>query len=186
MKSIIFNQIQKKTKIIFIGLIVLILATGCKSNIKPKSKQKKKVVKKEIVRLKLYFSDKQAQFVIPELRVVEKSDQTENLIVEELIKGPKEKEHFAIVPKGTRLNSITIKDQTAFVDFSRELKEKHSGGGAGEIMTIFGIVNSLTELPEIKKVQILIDGNKVEGIGEELYDLREPIERREDLISRED
>lgn len=185
MKSLILQQIQEKTKIILIGLVVLILASGCKSNIKPKSKQEKKTVKKNAVRLKLYFSDSQAQFVVPEFRVVEKNNQVENLIIEELIKGPREKGHYTVVPKGTRLNGVTVKDQIAFVDFSRELKDKHSGGSAGETMTIFGIVNSLTELPEIKKVQILIDGNKVEGIGEGLYDLREPLERREDLISKE-
>lgn len=37
---------------------------------------------------------------------------------------------------------------------------KHTGGSVGEWFTIYSIVNSLTELDNIKKVQFLIEGEK--------------------------
>ena len=72
----------------------------------------------------------------------------------------------------------------ATVDFSKELKTKHWGGSTGESMTIMSIVNSLTELPGIEKVQILIEGQKEDTLAGH-WDLSSPISRDESIIGKE-
>jgi len=132
----------------------------------------------------LYFGGKQALYLEPEIREVEKDDRSiERVIIEELIKGPTKSGLYRTIPEGTKLISVEIKNGIAYVNFSRDLKEKHWGGSTGETFTIYSVVNSLTELPYIKKVQFYIEGNKNETIAGHIL-LDEPFERNENLIKR--
>jgi germination protein M len=130
----------------------------------------------------LYFPDEQAMYVVPEQREVSKDKPIAEIIVEELMKGPKTPElEPTTIPDGARLLSVEIKDKTAYVNFSSELVEKHVGGSTGEMMTILPIVNSLTELPEVEKVQFLVEGKKVKTLaGHITFD--EAFERSENYI----
>ena len=104
--------------------------------------------------------------------------------MKELMKGPETPGLTGLtIPKEARLLSVEVKDEIAYVNFSRELIEKHVGGSTGEMMTIVPIVNSLTELPGIKKVQFLVEGQKEKTLaGHVIFD--EPFERSEDWIKR--
>jgi germination protein M len=130
----------------------------------------------------LYFPDEQAMYVVPEQREVSKDKPIAEIIVEELMKGPKTPGlEPTTIPDGARLLSVEIKDKTAYVNFSSELVEKHVGGSTGEMMTILPIVNSLTELPEVEKVQFLVEGKKVKTLaGHITFD--EAFERSENYI----
>ena len=130
----------------------------------------------------LYFPDEQAMHVIPEKRDVVKNDPLEVIVVKELMKGPETPGLTEpTIPKEAKLLSVEVKDEVAYVDFSRDLIEKHVGGSTGEMMTIAPIVNSLTELPGIKKVQFLVEGKKEKTLaGHVIFD--EPFERSEDWI----
>jgi len=132
----------------------------------------------------LYFPDEQAMHVVPEQREVNKDKPIEETIVEELMKGPKTPGLVpTTIPEEAKLLSVEIKDKIAYVNFSRELVEKHVGGSTGEMMTILPIVNSLTELPEIEKVQFLVEGEKTKTLaGHITFD--EPFERSEDYIKK--
>ena len=66
------------------------------------------------------------------------------------------------VPAGTEINEIMIKDKVCYLDLSAEFQKNQSGGPREEALTIYSIVNSLTELPNIQYVQFLIDGQRVE------------------------
>ena len=70
---------------------------------------------------------------------------------------------------------------TAKVDFNRAMVDKLSGGSTGEEMLVGSIVNTLTEFPEIKKVQIVIEGRKVETLKGHM-DTSQPITRMEELL----
>lgn len=138
----------------------------------------------EKVQLVLYFGDKQAMFLIPEHRVVaRKGESLEELLMTELVKGPTDPELVGTIPKETRLLSVKTVDGIAYVNFSRELQTKHWGGSAGELMTVYSIVNTLTELPEIKKVQILLEGDKLDSLAGHM-DLVEPLARNTQLIKK--
>ncbi len=67
------------------------------------------------------------------------------------------------LPQGTKLQDLFIsKEGIAYADFSGELISNHPGGTDGEISTVYSIVNTLTlNFPQIRKVQILVNGNAV-------------------------
>lgn len=133
----------------------------------------------------VYFSDKEAMYLVPETRKVEVKENDkihlEKIIIEELLKGPKIENHFDTIPKGTKLLSIKVDDKTAYVNLSKEFKENHPGGSTGEIMTVYSVVNSLTELDSIDKIVFLIEGQKEKTLAGHLI-LNEPFDRDETLI----
>jgi len=87
-------------------------------------------------------------------------------VVEELIKGS-EKGLISPLPPETKLRQLFItRSGVAYVDFSKELAEKHPSGSSAEIATIYSIVNSLTyNFKSIKKVFILVEGGEKETLG---------------------
>lgn len=137
----------------------------------------------EGILITLYFSDANQTSLLPEKRRVkaEDKDLLPKMILEELLKGPQNEELISSVPKGTRLLGLEIDKGKIIVNLSREVIDNFNAGAMGEGYLIFSIVNSLTELPKINKVQILVEGNIVESIGGHIL-LEEPFERAEDLI----
>lgn len=119
----------------------------------------------EMEQVTLYFGDKDAMYLVPENRTVDQKDGTlEAAVVEELVKGPEKEGSIPTVPEGTKVLSVTVVNRVAYVNFSKEFQTKHWGGSAGEIMTIYSVVNTLTELPGVEKVQFLLEGDKLESI----------------------
>ncbi|AUG58752.1 GerMN domain-containing protein [Acetivibrio saccincola] len=120
------------------------------------------------VPINLYFANEDYTKLKLEIRYITISEAKKSvnhlaeIIVNELIKGPKVKELRSAIPPETKLNSkIEIDGDVAIVDFNSEFRDKHPEDKAKEKMTIYSIVNSLTELKEIDKVQFLIEGEKV-------------------------
>ncbi len=136
-----------------------------------------------VVNLTIYFGDENAEFLEPEVRSVSVPPGESLLVaaINELIKGPIEPNHAPTIPSGTRLLGIKVKDGIAWVDFSTEIKTNHWGGSAGELLTTFSLVNTLTEFPEVKAVQFLVAGEIYDSIwGHGITN--EPISRQPDLI----
>ncbi|MBI5892955.1 MAG: GerMN domain-containing protein [Deltaproteobacteria bacterium] len=110
----------------------------------------------------LYFSDDKNMKLNIEKRDIKKGAVADEIkeVVAGLIKGPSEK-LTPTVPEDAKLLNAAIKQGTAFLDFSPEISSKHPGGSSAEIQTIYSIVNTITSnFPEIKNVQILINGKK--------------------------
>ncbi len=121
--------------------------------------------KEEKEKITLYFGDQDAMYLIAEERVVVKGNKKlEEVVIEELIQGPKNPDLFQTVPKEAKLISLEVVDGVAYVNFNQDFQTKHWGGSAGEAMTLYSITNSLAELPEIDKVQFLLEGKKQEAI----------------------
>ena len=87
------------------------------------------------------------------------------------------------IPAGTTLRALFMSDAgDAYVDLSRELSTSHTGGTQNELLTIYAIVNALTEnLPAVTSVQILVDGKEVETLSGHI-DLRRPLAKNPDLV----
>ena len=88
---------------------------------------------------------------------------------------------FTVIPQKTKLNSVTVKNGTARIDFSAELRKNFVGGSTGEEMLIGSVVDTLTEFPEVKAVEFLIDGKKIDTISGH-SDLSTAIQRMPELI----
>jgi len=98
-------------------------------------------------------------------------------LVEELIKGSQsEDDTLNVIPEGTEILAYNFDAENglATVDFSEHI---HSAvGSMGEILAVYAVVNTLTELPGVTKVQFLVEGEEVESLSGHIY-LGEPIER---------
>ena len=53
---------------------------------------------------------------------------------------------------------MPIKDGVATVNLTKDFVDKHPGGKDAERLTLYSIVNSLTEVKDIQKVKFLING----------------------------
>ncbi|WP_010245411.1 GerMN domain-containing protein [Acetivibrio cellulolyticus] len=139
----------------------------------------------------LYFANEEGTKLKLEVRYIPVSEakktvnEIASLIVKELISGPKSSGLKATIPAETKLRStVKIDGEVATVDLSKEFKEKHPGGKAAEQLTIYSIVNSLTELKEISKVKFKIDGKTAKEFkGNFKFDSAFP--RSAPLISKE-
>lgn len=68
------------------------------------------------------------------------------------------------------------------LNFSQNFAKTFQGrGSAGEIMTVFSIVNSMTELSNIKRVQFFIEGKTLESLGGHIS-ITEPLIRNPGII----
>jgi len=179
-----------------LALVFAILAAGCNIGVKQpvdapnQGKDQSNSERQNDVpgpgEVVLYFSDTQAMFLVPEKRAIIWSANQEELVrkmLEELIKGPTRKDLAPTMPPGVKINSVALQNGLATVDFSKELQTNHWGGSAGEMMTIYSIVNTLTELPELTQVQILIDKEKVDTIAGHL-DVSQPLIRDNTIIAK--
>lgn len=80
------------------------------------------------------------------------------------------------IPPGTTLRALYVSERgEAFVDLSKEVTTRHTGGALDELFTVYAVVNALTvNLPAITRVQILIDGKEADTLAGHV-DLRHPL-----------
>lgn len=131
----------------------------------------------------LYYGNAEGEALIAEKReaYIYKDEPIEAEVFYELTKAPITRGLNPTIPEGTRVLSVETKDGICHLNLSKEFLENSTGGSAGELMTICSIVNTLTELPGIEKVQFLIEGEIRETYIH--MELGEPIERNEDAIA---
>ena len=131
----------------------------------------------------LYFSNSNGTGLVQEERRVEvnRNQPLEKYVMDELIKGPQAKGSLATVPPETKVRNIMTQDGICYVDLSYEFVSRHSGGEAKELLTIYSIVNSLTALDDVSKVQFLIEGEKQEEYKGNV-EFSQPFEPKEIVI----
>jgi germination protein M len=144
-------------------------------------KEEVQTVTGEMIEVNLYFSDSQAMYLVSEKRKIPPTTSLAKQVVVELIKGPASSDLYSTIPEGTRVNEVYIADDIVYVDLSEEVFKNHPGGSSGELMTVYSIVNSLTEISPIKGVQILVEGNERNSLVGHV-DISMPLLRDEDWI----
>ena len=105
-------------------------------------------------------------------------------IISELLSGS-QRGFLSPIPPETRLRELYItREGVAYVDFSREIMDKHLSGSSAEMSTIYSVVNSLAyNLKPIKKVFILIDGGEKKTLGGHI-DLTSPFQPIYDIVAK--
>jgi len=129
----------------------------------------------------IYFADENAEYLLAERKEVFDSSNLAENTLEELLKGPAEEGHIKTIPEGTEIKRISTGGDTIVLNFSREFVDNHPGGSAFELMTVYSIVNTVTEVSGVRKVKFLVEGQEIESLTGHL-DLTQPIERDESLI----
>lgn len=134
--------------------------------------------------LNLYFSNKEGTKLVKEVRTVHYSTNTsmEKLIMEQLIEGPKKSGKLATVPAGTKIISVSVADGVCYVNLSDSFKNQNAE--VNEEVVLYSIVNSLTELQGVSKVQISVNGS-TDGKLRFTYDLSKLYERELKLLKEE-
>lgn len=108
------------------------------------------------------------------------------LLVEQLLAGPDQVDGVntsdvrSTIPDGTMLNSLSIRDNVCYVDFSKEFVNVQAE--VKSEIVIYSIVNTLCELPDVSKVQFTVDGEQQELYGD-IKNFDAPFERNLDLVS---
>ncbi len=201
---------KKKRSVFFIVLIfitslsAIIFAQGCEQRKARKLSQesqtftkaaktsqkettpigKKDEDEKELKTVIVYFPDAMAQELLPEKRQISSTDNLAEAALRELFSGPKGKDKLPVIPSGLKVPEITIKNETAELNFSQELFNLYPRGSTGENMFIYAITNTLTDSAGVRKVKFLIDGKPADITGSN-YDLKTQVfERNAEIIGK--
>ncbi|MBR1931663.1 MAG: GerMN domain-containing protein [Lachnospiraceae bacterium] len=114
----------------------------------------------ELTRVMLYFANENGDKLIPNYREKHYSTNTplERFVVEELIAGPSGQVDgiYPSINPETKIVSISTKDGICYVNLDSAFLTVT--GNVSTDISIYSIVNSLVELNNINKVQILING----------------------------
>lgn len=131
--------------------------------------------------VKIYFPNPDGTKLVAANRKVKTGTDKYKNVVLALMEGPADKKEGNLFPKNTKLLSVKVEKGIVYLDFSKELTKNFSGGSTGELMLVGSLVDTLTEFNEIKGLQILVEGKKIDTISGHL-DLSDPVKRMKDLI----
>lgn len=151
---------------------------------------KAKAAKSGLKEVTVYFigSTPTSFYLAPEKRKVPADSDLKKAAIEELIKGP----YYAelsnslqpALPKGAKLLGLKVEGGLATVDFNSATQKNLNVGSSGEALVIASVVNTLTEFSEVKEVQILIEGKKVESLAGHI-DISKPLKRNQQAMQKQ-
>ncbi len=132
-------------------------------------------------KVKLYFANRDGDALIEyDTNIFDTGNSSlEELALEQLINGPKELGMYQTIPEGTVLLNVSKSDGICTVDFNENFLEKLPS--VDEEVTIYSIVNTLVELPDINKVQFTINNQVIQTFWED-SELDVLFERNLDMI----
>ena len=138
------------------------------------------------IKATLYFASEDGMRLVPaetEVPLAEGVVAQARSIVEAQLSTQAPAPLASTIPKGATLRGIFISQRNeAFVDLDPTIRSAHPGGTLQELMTVYTIVNALlTNLPNLREVQILIGGQEVDTLAGHV-DLRRPLRKNEGLI----
>ncbi len=109
--------------------------------------------------LTLYFADAEGLGLVEEKREVMHSTNTsmERLVVEQLLEGPKIEGCQATIPPETKILNLSVTDNVCYLNFDSAFLANSLGGR--EELPIYSIVNSLTQLNTVNRVQFSVNGS---------------------------
>lgn len=150
--------------VVFLGWLVSVNKDVEKNEIKeiiPEEEISQAQLRQTIITL--YFMDKEKGELQPEARQLDVKLLLENpyaVLVNMLIEGPKNENLIGIIPQGTKINNIQMKEGILYIDFSDNFINEQKLGENQEKMIINSILKTLVELREVNGIKILINGEE--------------------------
>ena len=133
--------------------------------------------------LTLYFSNLDGDGLVKEVRedvYYSSNISMEKLIMEQLLHGPKTKDAKSAIPEGTKLVSVSVVDGVCYVSLDEAFKNQDYK--VNEAIVIYSIVDSLSELSTISKVQISVNGD-TSGVYRDNFPLADMYDRNMDYVT---
>lgn len=130
--------------------------------------------------LTLYFTDETGEKLLPEQRSVVHNVNTslEKLIVEQLISGPASEGRYPTLPKDVKLLNVSVNENVCYINFDSAFL--NSALEIKDYIPIYSIVNSLTDLTMVNKVQISVNGSQ-DVVYKDSISLNTLFEKKTDL-----
>ena len=134
--------------------------------------------------LTLYFANETGDKLIETTKEVyyKATTSMERLVVEQLIDGPEEEGTYPTIPASTKIQNVVVEDGTCYVNLNDAFLKSEYDVTAQ--VCIYSLVNSLSELTGVNKVQILINGETTKSFRD-IISLEDSLERNLDLIESE-
>lgn len=128
------------------------------------------------ITLVLYYTDETGEKLLKSTRdiVYESSYSLERDVINRLIQGPDEKGYYSTLPSELQVISVNVKGGTCYVNFDSAFVTEALPISGYTI--VYSIVNSLCELPDVRRVQIMVDGDSSVTFKENIS-LANPLER---------
>ncbi len=128
----------------------------------------------------LYFAGSTGDYLVPEeISVRYNSNMSiEKLIVEKLMSGPSETGSRKVIPDGTKLLGVSVRDNVCYVNFDEGFLKVAEQ--VNPKVTVYALVNSIIEGGATGKVQILVNG-ETDIVYQESIDLSKPLSKNADL-----
>ncbi len=112
----------------------------------------------EKTELTLYFTDEKGEQLFPEKREVIHNVNTsvEKVILEELISGPERSGLSPTLDPGTKLLNVSVNENVCYLNFDTSFMNNPLE--VRDYIPIYSIVNSLSELSSVNRVQFTVNG----------------------------
>ena len=131
--------------------------------------------------IRLYFTNEAGTMLVPVTRTefYNTNIPMEQYVLEQLIQGPRSEGSYPSIPSSTKLTGVTSRDGICYVSLDSSFAAENFTASPEAV--IYSIVNTLTELNGINKVQISI-GDPPEAAFRDTIALGAALERNLDLI----
>lgn len=169
-----------KRLLIVMEIIIMMIITGCSASKIVKPSADTPIIKpfpgEYGAEMSVFFPQINENKLAEEKRIIENENKKyEELVIDELLKGPDSNTLKRIISEKVKLISINVLGQIGYVNFNKEFL-KADLSEEEEILLIYSIVNTLTQVDKISKVQILIEGERLSNTNKHL-ELSEPLEK---------
>lgn len=139
----------------------------------------------QIADLTLYFANETGDKLVQEKVKVRYNSNTsmEKLIVEQLMKGPRNQKDKSTIPMETKVLGVSVKDKVCYVNFDEGFLTMTEQGNPR--LTVYSIVNSIIDATQVSQVQILVNG-ETNIVYQENVDLSKPLTKNLEIIETEE
>ncbi|MGE5405480.1 MAG: GerMN domain-containing protein [Candidatus Saccharibacteria bacterium] len=132
----------------------------------------------EKIKIELYFTRKDGKGLAIEQRSINKVEGIARATINELLKGPAQKDLHSALPEGTELLDINVRpDGQCIINFSGDLE--NISGDTKSKLAVYSVVDTLCQFPTIDNVVFQVNGTPIENVGE--VALAEPVMANYDL-----
>ncbi len=139
----------------------------------------------QYMELDLYFADKDGKQLVKEKRPVyyTSNSSIEKVVVEQLIRGPKEEGSQAVLPSSVKIIAVSVADEIAYVNLDQAFITEALP--IQQELPVYAIVNSLVATGNVNKVQISVNGD-TKVIFKENMDLNQLYQWNSELVKEEE
>lgn len=138
-------------------------------------------------KVSLFFTDAREQMLAPcPAEVEEGKDELETLrrVLLAYLRGPERPGYAPVLPKGTTLRAVLPgPGGAAYLDFDRTLRDAHPGGAWAEMLSAYGLANTVLMNfgDSFERVVLLVDGQEARTIAG-AYAINGSLRARRDIV----